>query len=386
MTESDNTTPDKVPHIQPRGKGFKVEPLANNGGGVYSELHRQRLREVHVTHNGGVFIDMNAITIRPVEWLWPTWLARGKLAMLDGDPSLGKSTLALTLAARVSTGTPFPDEHPDVRREPANVILLSAEDGADDTIKPRLIEAGADLTRVELFTSVEDKEERCERPVHMPAHVEQLETRIRETNTSFVVVDVLSAYIGGRGMNSFADADVRTVLMPLTDMASRTNASVLALRHLNKSGGTNAMYRGGGSIAFIGAARHAYVVGVHPEDETKRVLACVKNNLAPMPTPVAYSVVGGDTYDTARIRWHGVVENVTLEQLMGARDGAPQASVLDEAVIWLRNILANGPVPKTEIDALAELDDIREHTLRRAQEQLGIVPKQRERRSWWQLP
>lgn len=394
---------EKQPHIRP----FRSKPLPPpEHGAMASEEHRRLVREgkdeppmralmneanaeAVVRADIGYTLASEA-TMTNVDWLWFPWLAYGKLSVLDGDPSLGKSTMALTLAANVSTGFRFPmEDAPIEAREPANVVLLSAEDSAGDTITPRLYEAGAKLARVAIAHDV------AGRFIHLPEDINALRRLIVHQHARFVVIDVLAAYIGGRGMNSHADADVRTVLAQLSSMAEDTNASIVALRHLNKTSSEhNAMYRGGGSIAIIGAARTAFVVAKHPRDDARRVLACVKNNLAPMPEPIMYSVVRGDKWNTARIQWHQEPCNVSLLELMRGpvKDmPGPEPTARDNATVFILAFLEDGPKLATDMQAMAELQDISQATLYRAARQLG-VKRTTERtddgttRKWWSLP
>jgi hypothetical protein len=221
---------------------------------------------------------LSSVEPEEVSWLWPSWLALGKLALVDGDPGLGKSAMTLDLAARVSSGKVFPD---GAECEPAGVVLLSAEDGLADTIRPRLDAAGADTSKVLALATVPD-EDGHDRLLSIPEDLALIEKGIRRVGARLVVVDPLMAFLSG-DTNSHRDQDVRRALAPLAGLAERTGAAVLVVRHLNKAAANNPLYRGGGSIGIIGAARMAFVVGKDPQDESRRVLASTKNNLAKPP-------------------------------------------------------------------------------------------------------
>lgn len=203
-----------------------------------------------------------------VQWLWDGWIARGKLAVIDGDPGKGKSTLTTDLAARISTGTPLPG---GTRTVPAAVVLLSAEDGVGDTIRPRLEAAGADTTRVFVFDSVLDAEG-TPRPPSIPGDIPYVEALVTEKGAVLVVIDPLMAFLGA-GVDAHRDQDVRRALHSLAAVAERTGAAIVIVRHLNKSGGPQAIYRGGGSIGIIGAARSGLLVASDPDDDTRRIVA-----------------------------------------------------------------------------------------------------------------
>jgi RecA-family ATPase len=220
-----------------------------------------------------------------VRWLWPGRIPLAKVTVLDGDPGTGKSTLTLTIAAKVTTGSPFPD---GARPEVGDVILLSAEDDIGDTIRPRLEAAGADLARCWVLPDVrpEGKEPR---PPELPADLFLLEDLVKSKAAALVVIDPLMAFLSGQ-VDSHRDQDIRRVLASLGYMAGRTGAAVVIVRHLRKGAGS-AIERGSGSIGIIGAARAGLLVAPDPEDEGRRVLALTKSNLAKMPQALAYRLV-----------------------------------------------------------------------------------------------
>lgn len=317
-----------------------------------------------------------------VAWLWPGRLPFGKLVMFDGDPSVGKSTLSVDIAARVSTGSPMPDGH--ALDGPADVVLLSAEDGASDTIRPRLDAAGGDPRRVHLLVDVlehDDEGRARRRPPVLPLDVERLEALIRSENARLAVVDVLAAFLGS--VDSHRDTDVRRVLHPLAAMAAHTGCVVLCLRHLSKGGGTNPLYRGGGSIAFTGAARVALLAGVDPDDEGRRILAVSKCNLAPITDALAYRLVDASEHGCARVHWEGSVAHSASDLLAlpdRDADGRDVADVLVE-------VLADGPMlVKDALDAMVDAGFSKDQA-KRAKAKAGVrsvkFGKPGDRESGW---
>jgi RecA-family ATPase len=235
----------------------------------------------------------------PIDWLWKSWIARSCLNLLDGDPDLGKSTITIDFAARVSRGWPMPSlPGGEQVCEPADVLLLSAEDSAAQTIRPRLDAAGADVSRIHLFEAVKQGED--ERPPILPFDLDLVAETIRARRIALVVVDPLMAYLDSN-INAHHDQDVRRAMHRLKILAEQTGAAVLVVRHLNKLAGGPALYRGGGSIGIIGAARSAMVVGRDPGDDKRRVLASNKCNLGPAPRSLYYSLEPKG--DVARIGW-----------------------------------------------------------------------------------
>jgi RecA-family ATPase len=287
------------------------------------------------------------------------------LVLLDGDPSLGKSTVTLDWAARLSTGTLWPDGE---AAPFCNTVILSAEDAIGDTIRPRLEAAGADLERVHVVEGVKD--DRLRAP-SFPADVDALETLVKEKAAAFVVIDVLAAYLH-RSVDSYRDQDVRGALMPLAEMAARTGATVLALRHLSKSGGTNAVYRGGGSIGIIGAARAAMLVGADPDDEARRILAMTKSNLAAMAPALAYRLVPTE-HRVARVSWEGATEHKAADLLEPT--GTESRTARSDAEAFLDDLLADGPVSARDVKRFAREAGIKARTLDRARQSIGAVSK-----------
>ncbi|MEX2659706.1 MAG: AAA family ATPase [Acidimicrobiales bacterium] len=300
-------------------------------------------------------ITVRLVDVKPerVDWLWPGYLPRGKVALLDGDPDKGKSTMTLDWAARISVGGVMPDGHQLERAE--GVVIMSAEDGLADTIRPRLDAAGADVTRVVAFTEVALMDG-SKRPPSLPFDLAHLETVMRDEASPLVIVDVLNAYLGAQ-VDSYKDTDVRRVMHALKDMAERTNACVLLLRHLTKgSGGANALYRGGGSIGIMGAARLGMIAAVDPDDEDRRVLAVGKSNLAAKPPALLYRLVSsvpGQGGGVAKVQWEGVSEH-SADGLLVTRDDRDGADA-DDAVSVLRDVLASGP--RWANDAIAAMRD-----------------------------
>jgi hypothetical protein len=236
---------------------------------------------------------LSEVEPEPVEWLWPRRILRGKITVLDDDPDNGKSVLTTDLAARVTAGLDLPDGTPP---EAAGAVLLSAEDGAADTIRPRFDAAGGDPTSACLL-GYED-------PFLIPGDMPELERAVRQVRAALVVIDPIMAFLSD-DVNANRDQDVRRALAPLKQMAERTGAAVVLVRHLNKTPGGNPLYRGGGSIGFIGAARSGMVVGRHPDDEELRVLAGQKSNLSLAPESLAYRIETADN-GAARIVYEGV--------------------------------------------------------------------------------
>jgi len=319
----------------------------------------------------------SAIKPEQIKWVWYERFARGKLHIIDGDPGLGKSLLTLDLAARLSVGKPFPDgQQPSCS---GNVVLLSAEDDPADTIVTRLSVAGADLKRIRIVSTISIDD--CEDLPQLPRDIARIEETVQTFNASLLVIDPLMAYLPA-SINAHRDQDVRRVLVALAEMARRTRAAVVAVRHLNKAVDmSNPLYRGGGSIGIIGAARIGHLVAKDPKDEERRVFAMTKSNLAPMARALSFSVksVNG----SARVMWHGQ-SDYTASDLLTATETRtkPRGAAKD----FLREALADGPIPATKVERLAEKEGITKRTLDRAKEELGVESRKIDGKWWWRLP
>ena len=272
--------------------------------GIRKELEQEACVAVQLPHEiEPTLVRMSTVKSKRLRWLWCGWLPLGKLVVLDGDPNLGKSLLTLDLAARLSRGDKMPDGSRGDIEGPMQIVMLTVEDDPEDTIKPRLDAAGADATRILLMPTVREPPVRNKTPwgrERLPSvgDIDALRKAIDQTGARLVIIDPLMAFLPG---DAHRDQEVRQALSPLTALAAELGVAVLVVRHLNKSGGSNALYRGGGSIGIIGAARVGAVVAPDPDDPTgeRRVLAITKCNLASEPKRVTSSV-HQKTRDTRR--------------------------------------------------------------------------------------
>ncbi|MEQ8717165.1 MAG: AAA family ATPase [Acidimicrobiales bacterium] len=338
------------------------DPVSVEGTAPAEECRYERLQST-----GASVIRLGDVEPEVVRWMWPGRMPFGKLTMLDGDPGVGKSTLALDIAARVTTGGVMPGCGVDGRRQPAAVVLLSAEDGVADTIRPRVDAAGGDPDLVYVVEAVRGESPDSLTELSLPVHVEQVRAVVDEVGAVLVIIDVLNAYLHTT-LDVHKDQAVRAGLRPLADMAAATGAAVLALRHLNKSGGPKALYRGGGSIGIAGAARSVLVAGDHPDDAGLRVLASVKSNLAERPPALGYRLVPVDEHGCSRIEWAGAVD-LDADALMGGSDDVPAREV-DE---FLRAELAEGAVPAKEMLRRGREAGFSDKQLNSAKKRVGVL-------------
>lgn len=331
----------------------------------------------------------NALRRQRVVWLWPGRFPAGKLVLLDGDPDVGKSTVTIELCARLTTGSPMPDGY--MPPSPANVLFLRAEDGAADTVLPRLLAAGGDPARFMELVSVPELDDRGQlqwRPPELPTDVVHLDDVIRTENIALVLVDPLVAFFAD-WVNAHRDQQVRRALTPMAHLAERTGATILAIRHLNKTVGAPSLYRGGGSIGILAAARLVLVAGHDPDNEGRRLLAVYKSNLAPKAETLAYRIVPDDLYDCGRIMWQGASNKTGADILHLSDVDEDERTATDEAVSVLFAILDSGPVDVAVAQRQARQAGIGERALDRARHVAGIIPERKPGKTpvWqWRKP
>lgn len=302
--------------------------------------------------------------VRPatVRWLWQPRLPRGKLALLDGDPGVGKSLLTIDLAARLSRGGPLPDGSTAGR--PHTVLLLNAEDAAADTTLPRATAAGADLDHIGIISAG---------GVRLPDALPDLETAIADHRADLLVIDPLMAFLPPT-VAANLDQCVRTALTPLAALAERTDCAVLLVRHLRKRGGP-ALRRGQGSMGIVGAARTALLAGRHPADPSLGVLAVTKANTTGAVPSLGYRIATGPD-GVPVVEWTGPTD-LSADAVDGP--GPKELPLRDRAAVWLTNELRNGPRPAAEVLRAAAAAGIPERTVQRAKKDAQVSSRRATR-------
>ena len=322
-------------------------------------------------------VDVNR---EEIDWEWEARLPRRRIVLIEGDPGVGKSWLALAIATAITTGAPFPGQ--TAPRGPGKVLLLTAEDGIADTVRPRLEDMGADLSRAMVLQAIRD-EGGNERHVSLVTDLAAVEAVLGEGGYKLLIIDPLNAYLGFT-LDTHRDASLRAALTPLALLAERWGVIVLCIRHLTKGGRDKAIYRGQGNIAFTAAARVVFLVGENPDDPRERVFACIKNNLAPLPSALAFELTDG------QFLWRGITD-VTPAALLRPDADEGERGALAEADAFLRQLLADGPMEATQIEDERKAAGITTATLRRAKAALKVVSARQgglaEKGRWaWTLP
>ena len=301
-------------------------------------------------------IRMSDVELTPVEWLWKPYLPFGKLSVLQGNPGEGKTYFAMHLAAACTNGKLLPNME---RMEPFNVIYQTAEDGLGDTVKPRLIEAGADLDRVLV---IDDSD------VQLTLSDERIEKAIIENNARLVIIDPIQAYLGSDVDMNRAN-EVRPIFMRLGQVAQRTGCAILLIGHLNKAAGMQSLQRGLGSIDIAAAVRSVMFIGKLKHDPTMRILTHEKSSLAPPGASLAFSLG-----DEGGFRWVGEYDITADEMLSGIE---PQRETKTQQAKDLICTLLAGEkrVLSEDIDKAALERGIPGRTVRDAKRELGDALK-----------
>ena len=301
-------------------------------------------------------IRMSDVELTPVEWLWKPYLPFGKLSVLQGNPGEGKTYFAMHLAAACTNGKLLPNME---RMEPFNVIYQTAEDGLGDTVKPRLIEAGADLDRVLV---IDDSD------VQLTLSDERIEKAIIENNARLVIIDPIQAYLGADVDMNRAN-EVRPIFMRLGQVAQRTGCAILLIGHLNKAAGMQSLQRGLGSIDIAAAVRSVMFIGKLKHDPTMRILTHEKSSLAPPGVSLAFSLGNEGGF-----RWVGEYDITADEMLSGIE---PQRETkTQQAKDLICTLLAGGKqVLSEDIDKAALERGIPGRTVRDAKRELGDALK-----------
>ncbi len=322
-------------------------------------------------------VSAASIIVTPTKWEWWQKFPRDEVVILDSDPGVGKTTLALDFAARKSKGNPWPDGEPC---EIGNVIVVSAED-SPNTLAARLEVHGADLNRIRIVPSAFDRAGELH-VLTLPEHVRELERIIRADGARMLILDPLSGFVSER-VDSHRDASVRRVMAVLSRLAQSTGCTIICIRHLTKQAALeNALYRGSGSIAIIGAARAGFIVGYDPNDkapeaERVRVFAHHKANLGPKTSSLAFRIRAEAGESIARVEWVAGECSLRADDLLRAPRQHRNTDALNEAVEFLQDKLGAGPMLAKEMAALAGDLEISSATLRRAKEKIGVRASQR---------
>ena len=298
-------------------------------------------------------IRMSEVDTQTVEWLWEPYIPFGKVTIVQGNPGEGKTTFALRLAAACTTGGTLPGMKP---LPPFQVIYQTAEDGLGDTVKPRLMEAEADLERVLVID---------DRDTPLTLADERIARAIRENNARLVIIDPVQAFLGADVDMNRAN-EVRPIFRSLGDIAQATGCAIVLIGHLNKAAGTQSTYRGLGSIDITAAVRSLLFIGKLKDSPTTRVLIHEKSSLAPPGQSLAFSLG-----DEKGFEWIGAYD-ITADELLAGTDTAKTESKTAQAQMLILELLADGKrMPSAELEKAVNERGISSRTMRTAKSRIG---------------
>jgi hypothetical protein len=339
---------------------------------------------------GPVVVCFADIEPREVSWLWPGRIPLGRISLLVGRPGEGKSFLTVDAAARVSTGTPWPDKSECLK---GDVLLISAEDDPHDTIRPRLDAHYADVARVHLLSAVRFSDfngKPAERAVSL-ADVRPIRQAVEQlSDCRLIIVDPIGSFLGGQ-TDAHRDNEVRSVLTPIAKLAEECGAAVLVVAHHRKAAAAVADDMTMGSRAFTGIARTTWHLTRDSGDKNRRLFLPGKNNLGPEGDGLAFSIFG----EPAQIGWErdpvamSADDAIAVECHARRQKSGPAPESLDAAMDWLGEALTEGPRQAKELkDEWCNGQDGSWGTLKRAKKSLEVISFRLENTGpwWWRLP
>jgi putative DNA primase/helicase len=304
---------------------------------------RWRASDLAATDRELGLTTLSTVRVIPLEWLWPNRVPLGKITLVAGEGGLGKSYMTLDWATIVSRGAVWPDD-PGTSVEAGHVILLSAEDDLADTVVPRLKAMGADLDRIDALGTAVGKDGILT-PFSL-GDIGRLEQVIaRRPGTRLIVIDPVTAFLGGR-VDDNKNVELRAILGPLAEFAARHRVAIVCVTHFSKNSAAKAAARVIGSVAYSNAARATWCVAMDPEDDGRRLLMPVKNNLSPDRSGMAFTIADGV------LAWEPEPIRVDINEILGgppSRVAAGKAERLERAAAWLKTLLAEGSLPGEEV-------------------------------------
>lgn len=380
LIEVENDVAAEGAHEDAEGAHFKRVSIFGEG---------EHLRDQ--SHARAILTRGDRVRVESVDWLWDGWLAAGKLHLIGGAPGCGKTTIAGALAATVSVGGRWPD---GTRAPKGNAVLWSGEDGVGDTLAPRMMAAGADMSRIHFVSATREKGTTY--PFDPARDVELLEAAIADMgDVRLLIVDPIVSATAG---DSHKNAEVRRGLQPLVDIGRRHGCAILGVTHFSKgTAGRDPVERITGSLAFSAFARVVMVAAageIDADGRRDRLLVRAKNNLGPDGGGFEYGMEYGHLLPahpgivTSRVLWGSRMDGsarALLDTVETVENANPSRSA---AADWLRSLLSHGPVPTDNVKDDARAAGYAWATLRRAKDEIGVrARKTAMGGGWvWELP
>lgn len=308
-------------------------------------------------------INMEDVEVKEVEWLWYPYIPYGKITILQSDPGTGKTTLMLQLAAWLSKGEALPLAEKE--STPINIIYQTAEDGLEDTIKPRLLKSGADCSKILVIDESEGE---------LSMNDERIEEAINKTGAKLVILDPIQAYVGSNVDLNRAN-EIRPVLKQLGVVAEKYNCAIVLIGHMNKSSNSKSTYRGLGSIDFQATARSVLIVGRLKDKPSIRIIGHDKSSLAQEGKPMAFEI------DEQGFRWIGEYD-ISMEDILS---GTGTESKMKLAENFLKDILKDGEKLQADVLSKSNLMGISKRVLDEAKKSIGVISTKKGKAWYWEL-
>ena len=342
------------------------------------------------------FIKRIASQVTPtaINWLWVNRIVGGKLNLFCGHPSIGKGLVTIDIAAKVSTGTDFPDAaNPNGAKK---VLVFSSEDAAEDTLVPRLKAAGANCDNV-IIVEMLAEDDGTERVFSLDRDLPQLQEELDSDDYGLVIIDPIMNHVGM--VNAYNDQDIRTVLTPLQKLAEKKDVAVILVAHLNKKSDADLITRVGGGMGIVGVCRSAWMFTESKDNEGTKLMSSLKTNLTSANENMSYEIEGKpqkvfnkktnewETQDIGFIIWKGKSKEILTMEHVGFKSAGESKQSKCEA--WLAHYLKGGKIlPVKAIYEEAEVLGFNEQMVRRVyKEKLKGVPPIQTKEGWvWQIP
>ncbi len=358
------------------GKTEDLDRLIERVRGWVSEDEHPLGKEAKVREVTGFFGTFADVTPEEASFLVYPYIVIGGVTMLDGDPKQGKSSFTAALAAHVTTGRDLPFGQLE---RTGNVLFLSIEDDPAKIILPRLIANGADETKCRYLREYMVLDEKG---------LDALDEELKRNPVALVIIDPLFTYIDANA-NSNSATDMARYMTALSEIAAEHDCAILAVRHLNKSDSQDILMRGMGSKAIVGTARSGLLLAKHPSDAKLRAVAHTAANWGPEGDTILFEMEESTDRSPPKLAWKGVDKNMDgsfllAEPIAGSTGRKPKESI--EAEVFLRTCLLDGPFDGKTIGDRAKRLGIKDITLRRAREDLGVTFVKKGRARLWKLP
>lgn len=353
------------------------------------ETKKKAKPKTGVNTNTSSYLEINRLSeikTKPVSWLWAGFMAYGKITIIAGEPGLGKSQIALSLAATVTSGGSWPLIHE--KADVGSVIIFATED-TENTVKERLLASEANIEKIHMLGKVVEKDDsgrRIKRPFNLKKDIIQLYKAVDTIrDVKLIIIDPIAEFLGG--IDSHKNTEVRILLAELNEFATKNNIAIIGISHLNKMSGSNALSRINGSGAFVAVARAVFIVCKDPKKPDLRYFIQAKNNLAKDTVGLEFSIVssvldGGE--ETSYIDWGNQPINKSADELLNLPlFGKEGNSEKDRAKQFLTALLSEKDMFSSEIKEAVLNEGISWKTARAAKEDLGIIAKRESSNGRW---